>query len=91
MRQLIDLVDGEYIPSSKIPSLCEQILQLSIDQESIDSFNGYRENRNKIAHGRAAQTILHLAKAVEANNFLRNFALKVDQHIVSNFLVIEPF
>jgi len=45
--------------------------------------------RNKIAHGRPDGTSLHLAKAIEANNFLRNLALKIDKHVLEHLMLIE--
>lgn len=75
-----------------IPKLAVEVLQLDMDKKTeIDVFHKYREIRNKIAHGRANSAALHISKAVDANNFLRNLALKIDRHIVQNFLVVEDF
>lgn len=91
LQQLVELVEGDYFPAAKIPELAERILQLTLDKKTeIDVFQAYREQRNRIAHGRPDAESLHLRKAVEANNFLRNLALKVDQHVVHHFLVVEP-
>lgn len=90
LRRLFELLDGGYIPAVNIPQLAQEVLQLPLDQASeIDVFNGYRDDRNKIAHGRADKTSLHLSKAVEANNFLRNLALKIDRHSVEHFFLVE--
>lgn len=90
LERLIELADAEYIPASKIPDLVQSIFQLPLDSCSeIEPFSAYREHRNRIAHGRADSKSLHLGKAVEANNFLRNLALKIDSHVVQNFLVVE--
>lgn len=90
LERLIDLADGEYIPASKIPDLVQSVFQLPLDLSTeVEPFSAYREQRNRIAHGRADSMSLHLGKAVEANNFLRNLALKIDKHVVENFLVVE--
>jgi len=88
--KLIELADGDYIPASKIPELVENVFQLPLNEiTEIKPFNTYREQRNKIAHGRASGASLHLANSVKANNFLRNFALKIDRHVVDHFLLVE--
>lgn len=90
LARLIELAEGEYISASKIPDLVQSVFQLPLDKATeIDPFSAYREQRNRIAHGRADADSLHLAKAVEANNFLRNFALKIDRHVVDHFFVVE--
>lgn len=90
LEKLIELADAEYIPASKIPDLVQSVFQLPLDQDAeVKPFSDYREQRNRIAHGRADMKSLHLGKAVEANNFLRNLALKIDKHVVEHFLLIE--
>ena len=92
MNKLLELVDGTYIPAANIPELTESVLQLQLDEVSeIETFQNYREIRNRIAHGRAGASDLHLKKAIEANNFLRNLALKIDKHTVQNFFIVESF
>lgn len=90
LAKLIELANAEYISPSKIPELVQSIFQLPLDAKSeVEPFNAYREQRNRIAHGRADGASLHLSKAVEANNFLRNLALKIDRHVVDHYLVVE--
>jgi hypothetical protein len=90
LEKLIELADAEYIPASRIPELVQSIFQLPLDPVTeVEPFSTYREQRNRIAHGRADMKSLHLGKAVEANNFLRNLALKIDKHVVEHFLLIE--
>jgi hypothetical protein len=90
LEKLIELANGEYIPASKIPELVQSIFQLPLDiTTEIEVFTAYREQRNRIAHGRADSKSLHLGMAVEANNFLRNLALKIDKHVVEHFMLIE--
>lgn len=90
LKQLIQLVDGDYIRAADIPRLTQEVLQLELDQKTeVDIFQGYRDTRNKIAHGRAGAANLYLNKAIKANNFLRNLSLKIDQHVVDYFLIVE--
>jgi RiboL-PSP-HEPN len=92
LQKLIELAQGDYIRAAEIPILALSVLQIDIDQKTeVDIFQGYRSVRNRIAHGRAGTRDLHLKKAIEANNFLRNLALKIDNHVVENFLVTERF
>lgn len=91
LHRLIELVNSDYIRAADIPKLTQEVLQLDLNKTNeIDVFQGYRNTRNKIAHGRAGVRSLHLKKAVEANNFLRNMALKIDKHVIEHFLLVEP-
>lgn len=90
LSKLIELADADYIPAAKIPELAQSIFQLPLDASTeIEPFSAYREQRNRIAHGRADTATLNLTKAVEANHFLRNLALKIDRHVVEHFFVVE--
>lgn len=89
IEQLLNTLDEENIKAVQIPGYIESILQLPLDEDEKDTFNSYRQMRNKIAHGRPEATAFHLQKAAEANNFLRNLALKIDHHVVDNFFVVE--
>lgn len=90
LEKLIELAEAEHIPAAKIPELVQRIFQLPLDPAAeIKPFSDYRVQRNRIAHGRADSESLHLGKATEANNFLRNLALKIDKHVVEHFLLIE--
>ena len=92
LHRLLDLASNDSIRAVDIPKLTQDVLQLQLDKTNeIAVFNGYRETRNKIAHGRASAASLHLKKAIEANNFLRNLALKIDKHVVENFFIVESF
>lgn len=92
LRRLLDLAQGDYIKAADIPGLAQDVLQLALEEKTeAEPFHNYRDIRNKIAHGRASAAALHLAKAVEANNFLRNLALKIDRHVVEHYLLVETF
>lgn len=90
LEQLIEMATGDYIKAVEIPNLIESVLQLPLDpKDERERFHGYRGMRNDIAHGRANAASFHLGMAIEANNFLRNLALKVDKHVVENLLLVE--
>lgn len=90
LRQLIELIESDKIRSVEIPNLIESVLQLPLDSATeTEQFHTFRKMRNKIAHGRPEQASLHLSKAIEANNFLRNLALRVDEHVTRHILLVE--
>ncbi len=90
LRRLIELVDGDSIRAVDIPELARDVLHLPLDQTAeVDVFHGYRETRNRIAHGTASSTDFDISKAVTANDFLRNLALKIDRQVVDFFLIVE--
>ncbi len=70
LRHLIELTKGDNnIRAFDIPRLTEEILQLDLDQKKeVDIFHGFRNTRNKIAHGRASAASISLRKAIAANN-----------------------
>ena len=88
-RKLIELIEGNYIPAAKIPELSNSILQLKFDDSEEELLYGYKEIRNKIAHGRISDGTLYVKKAIEMNNFFRNLALKIDKHVLKYFLLVE--
>ncbi len=88
-KKLIELIEGNYIPAGKIPELSSNILQLKFDRIEEEELYGYKEIRNKIAHGRISDGSLYVAKAIEMNNFFRNLALKIDKHVLKYFLLVE--
>ena len=58
LQKLIELISGDYIKANDIPTLIKSVLQLDLDQQSeINVFHGYRELRNRIAHGRARTSV----------------------------------
>jgi len=90
LKQLIELAASDKIRSVEIPDLIQSVLQLPLDPESdVKQYNQYRGMRNKIAHGQPKKVSLHLKMAIEANNFLRNLALRIDNHVVANLLLVE--
>lgn len=88
-QKLIELIEGNYIPAARIPELSSSVLQLKFDKTEEEKLYGYKEIRNKIAHGRIPEGSLNVAKAIEMNNFFRNLALKIDRHVIKYFLLVE--
>lgn len=92
LRKLIELIESEKIRAVDIPDILQEALHLDLDETTeVLEFHKYRGIRNRIAHGTASPADFSLPKAVEANDFLRNLALKIDGHVVQYFLVVETF
>lgn len=75
--------------SVQIPEILETLLNFPLTQADKDLFHSYRNDRNKIAHGKNLS--YDLKKALEVSNNLRDFALRIDQHIVKTCFIIEKF
>lgn len=92
LRHLCSLIEKEKIRSVEIPTILQEALHLDLDTSAeVGVFHKHRDTRNRIAHGTATPDEISLRNAVEANDFLRNLALKIDRHVVDYFLVIETF
>jgi len=91
LKFLIELINKDNIRAVDIPALIQEVLQLELNETEITMFHKYRNWRNEIAHGKCDNAILDLRKAVEANNFLRNLALKIDKHVIEYFLIVEAY
>lgn len=90
LKLVLELIDRENIKAVEIPDIIESLLQLPLDPDKERAtFHNYRETRNKIAHGRVKEVNFHLNKAIEMNNFLRDFALKIDKHVIDHLLLVE--
>lgn len=90
LTELFAAVDAESIKAAKIPDWIESLFQLQLDPVTErEVYHSYRNMRNKIAHGHPDEASLFLKKAIEANNFLRNLALKLDRHILEHYLLVE--
>lgn len=75
--------------SVDIPDLMRELLTLDVTDAEHDRFHSIRTERNKIAHGRSLS--YDLRKAVDTSHFLRTLSMKVDEHIVEAFFVIERY
>lgn len=82
LKQLFSLIEDEKIRAVEIPNMLQDALHLELNEETeTNVFHKHRDVRNRIAHGTASPTDFSLSKAVKANDFLRNFALKIDHHV----------
>ncbi|HEX8211775.1 MAG TPA: hypothetical protein VF584_16490 [Longimicrobium sp.] len=75
--------------SVHIPDLMADLLTYPVSQAEHDRFHTIRDQRNGIAHGRVLGH--DLRKAVDASNFFRELSLRLDTHVVENYLVIERY
>ena len=75
--------------SVDIPNLTLDLLVLDLVQSEIDRFHTVRNERNKIAHG--SNLSYDLDAAVEHSNFLNELSRKIDDHVVSAFMIIERY
>jgi hypothetical protein len=57
------------------------------DVEMENNISRIRMIRNDIAHGRRRE--YHLSKSIDDLKLMRKYALKIDQHIIEYFLLIE--
>lgn len=75
------------IKASMIPDLVQNVIGVDLSDYEISTFHQFRDRRNKIAHGMSTE--VDLAEAINANKFLRELAIKIDQAIIRFFLVVE--
>ena len=61
----------------------------NLSTEHKDKFHSYRDDRNKIAHGKTLS--YSLDKALKGNEFLYNLAKEIDKHVVTNYMIIEKY
>jgi hypothetical protein len=74
--------------SKDIPDIMEKAFGVNITEDEKKFFADIRDLRNDIAHAKKGVEV-DLRKAIKMNKFLRDFAIKIDQHLVKNFFVIE--
>jgi len=75
--------------SFEIPSLLEHLLVFEVSQAEKDRFHTLRDDRNQIAHGNGMS--YDLKKATLASNFFRKWALRIDEHVVEYFFIMERY
>ncbi|QHI36464.1 hypothetical protein IMCC3317_18270 [Kordia antarctica] len=73
--------------SADIPNLITDLLTYNLSTEHKDKFHSYRDDRNKIAHGKTLS--YSLDKALKGNEFLYNLAKEIDKHVITNYMIIE--
>jgi RiboL-PSP-HEPN len=87
IRKLTEAVSRSGFKAHRISEIVFDALGLPHDSMMEDNINRIREIRNDIAHGRRRE--YHLTKSIEDVKLLRKYALKIDQHILFHFLIIE--
>lgn len=75
--------------SYQIPELLEYLLTFDMATGEKDKFHTIRDDRNKISHGKGMS--YDLKKAIQASNYFRDLALRIDEHIVEHFFIIERY
>lgn len=73
----------------EVLTLAIDLLNVDIDDGERSRFNQLREDRNDIAHGRKLD--YDLPKAIDASQFFRGLADKIDRVVVSDFMIVECF
>lgn len=81
LRNYLDL------KASQIPHVAKWAFGVPLTEAEELEFSSHRDTRNEIAHG----SLVHLdfTRGLEASRFLRELSVKIDKHVVKNFLVIE--
>jgi len=75
--------------SFEIPELLECLLTFEMTTQEKERFHTVRADRNQIAHGNGMSH--DLKKAVQVSNYFRELALRIDEHIVEYFFIIERY
>lgn len=86
--QLMSEIRERNFKSHKIPRLLREAFLMDLSDADETEFTRIRNIRNSIAHGKPAN--LTWRNALEINRFLREFAIRIDKHLVGNFMLIEP-
>lgn len=70
-----------------IPDVMENAFGFKMEYLEKIELNRIRGIRNNIAHGQITE--FNLSEAIQVNQFLRDLAIRIDQHMLRNFFVIE--
>jgi hypothetical protein len=74
--------------AAHIPDLLKDAFLFDLSEADNAELSRIRGIRNNIAHGQAGA--VDLSAALRINEFLRNTAVSVDNHLCEHFMVIEP-
>lgn len=72
-----------------LPIIFRDALGCELSKKEEDEFNKIRNYRNAAAHGKL--TGFAFREALNANRFLRELSVKVDQHVVQHLLISELY
>lgn len=76
--------------AADIPDLLFDALGFEISSTDRQNLHDIRNARNRIAHGRAEPHDKILSTAIRANYNLRELALKIDDHVLSYWMLADP-
>ncbi|MBL7785799.1 MAG: hypothetical protein JNM36_07825 [Chitinophagales bacterium] len=97
-KYILDLVSSDRFRSAMIPDLLEYGFLMDLnskinkshdlrEKNLKETFDSMRDIRNRISHG--DNPTIDFAKAMDYVRFLRNFAIKIDKHLIEHFFVLE--
>lgn len=86
LNRLLKEIGKDY-KSYKIPDILTNYLFMNVSIAEKNDFDTIRKLRNQIGHG--DEIILEIKDVINYNRFLRDFALRIDTHIVNNFFVVN--
>lgn len=72
-----------------IPNVIQDLLGISLSEKEKNKFHEIRGNRNKVAHGKTLA--FNLKNATEASNFLLELSRRIEEGVLSKFLIIERY
>jgi len=75
------------LKAAQIPDFLSDVFGLTLSTDELDQYSKIRDFRNGMAHGKIKE--VDLEKAIEFNEFIRNLAIKIDNHVVKYFFVID--
>ncbi|WP_420885173.1 HEPN domain-containing protein [Aphanizomenon flos-aquae] len=70
-----------------ILKILKDAFHVEITEKEASEFTKIQEKRNRIVHG--GNTEINLAEALQFNDFLKDLAQKVDQHLLKTFFILE--
>lgn len=87
IQKLAEAISKNGFRASRICEIVFDGLGMPHDVEMENNISRIRMIRNDIAHGRRRE--YHLSKSIDDLKLMRKYALKIDQHIIEYFLLIE--
>lgn len=98
LKYFIEIVGGSNFKSVMIPDILEYAFGLDLlekvnkhkdlkEKNLKETFDTMRNIRNSIGHG--SSTVIGFEKVMDLIRFLRYFAVKIDNHLVNHFFILE--
>ncbi len=100
LQRFIDDIMSDNYRSQMIPHILQNVFLMNLSPrindfkeiESMDlaqTFDSVRKIRNKIAHGDKIN--ISIKKVSAYSDFLREFAIRIDNHLLEHFFIIEKY